>query len=191
MASVETHSTIHRHPERSVPDQAAQILAEGLVAHVGFVDGDRPFVIPLGYYFDPAAPDRMYFHGSPESRAVRIMASGAPLSIGVTLLDGLVYSKTALYHSMNYRSVVCFGRGFEVTDHDVQRIIYDRMVARYFKGRTAGRDYSAPTEAHLNATTLVEVQIEEFSAKTRKGGPMGPFDADANAPGTCGVAQLP
>ncbi|MBZ5625462.1 MAG: pyridoxamine 5'-phosphate oxidase family protein [Acidobacteriia bacterium] len=185
-----TRSTIQRHPDRDARERAAPILAEGHVAHVGFVDDGQPFVIPLGYQFNPAEPDRLYLHGSPASRALQHLASGAPVCITVTLLDGLVYSRTALYHSMNYRSVVCFGRGRQVTDPEVQQRVYKGMVSRYFPGRTAGKDYSEPTSAHLEATTLIEVEIEEWSAKAREGGPAGPQDADPQAPGTCGVVPL-
>ena len=59
-----------------------------------------------------------------------------------------------------------------------------------FPGRTAGRDYSEPTAAHLEATTLIEVQIEERSAKARAGGPTGPQDGEVHAPFTCGVVPL-
>ncbi len=124
------------------------------------------------------------------SRVLEHMASGAPVCITVTLLDGLVYSRTALYHSMNYRSVVCFGRGRLVTNPEVQQRVYRGMVSRYFPGRMAGRDYSEPTAAHLEATSLIEVQIEEWSAKAREGGPLGPLDAETDAPGTCGVVPL-
>jgi nitroimidazol reductase NimA-like FMN-containing flavoprotein (pyridoxamine 5'-phosphate oxidase superfamily) len=185
-----TRTIIRNHAERSVPEEAARIFAEGYVAHVGFVEDGQPFVIPLGYQFSAETPDRIYFHGSLASRAMRLMASGAPVCVTVTLLQGLVYSRTALYHSMNYRSAVCFGRGKQVTDSAVQRTVYERMVGRYFPGRTEGRDYSAPTEAHLESTALVEVEIEEWSAKMRTGGPMGPTDAVEGAQGTCGVVEL-
>jgi uncharacterized protein len=171
-------------------ERAAPILAEGHVAHVGFVEDGQPFVIPLGYQFNPAEPDRLYLHGATASRAMEHVASGAPVCITVTLLDGLVYSRTALYHSMNYRSVVCFGRGSRVTDPGVQQKIFRGMISRYFPGRTAGQDYSEPTAEHLAATRLVEVRIEEWSAKQRDGGPLGPMDADPGAPGTCGVVPL-
>jgi len=185
-----TRSKIRRHPERDAAERAVPILAEGRVAHVGFVEQGQPFVIPLGYQFNPAEPDRLYLHGAPASRALRHMASGAPLCITVTLLDGLVYSRTALNHSMNYRSVVCFGRGRTVTDPEVQQRVYRGMVSRYFEGRMPGRDYSEPTAEHLQATTLIEVEIEEWSAKARAGGPTGPLDADPHAAGTCGVVSL-
>ena len=186
----EIRSRIRTHSDRAVPDEAAGILAEGRVAHLGFVENGQPFVIPMGYQFDAAQSDRLYLHGSPSSRAILHAASGAPLCITVTLLDGLVYSRTALYHSMNYHSVVCFGRGREVTDRETQRRVYAGMVARYFPGRTAGRDYEAPPDEHLEATMLVEVAIEEWSAKAREGGPKGPHDAEEGARGTSGVVEL-
>ena len=185
-----TRSTIRTHADRSVTEKTAAILAEGHVAHVGFVEEGQPFVIPLGYQFCPDTPGRIYFHGSLGSRAMRHMASGAPVCVSVTLLNGLVYSRTALNHSMNYRSAVCFGRGRRVTDSAVQRKVYEAMVSRYFPGRTEGRDYTAPTAAHLESTALIEIEIEEWSAKMRAGGPLGPLDAIEDAPGTCGIVPV-
>jgi hypothetical protein len=37
---------------------------------------------------------------------------------------------------------------------------------------------------------LIEVAIEEWSAKARAGGPLGPGDAASDAPGTSGVVSL-
>jgi uncharacterized protein len=181
---------VKRHPERSVPDQAAAILASGRVAHLAFIENGQPFAIPFGYHFDQAQPERLWVHGSRASRALNIAASGVPLSVTVTLLDGLVFSKSAMYHSINYRSVVCFGHGSEVTGSARQRAIYEQMIRRYFPGRTAGRDYAAPTEADLGATMLVEVAVEELSAKVRQHGPAGPRDDDPLMPGNAGVIPL-
>jgi len=190
MTPSHSRSTIRTHADRSVPEQAAGILAEGLVAHLGFVEEGQPYVIPLSYQFSPAAPDRIYLHGSLAGRAMRHLATGQPVCITVTLVDGLVYSRTALNHSINYRSVVCFGRGRRVTDSALQRSVYEAMIGRYFPDRTEGRDYAGPTAEHLEATALIEVAIEEWSAKVRTGGPLGPGDADDDATGTRGVVAL-
>ena len=183
-------SEIQRHPDRGAPARAAEFLAAGRVAHLAFLEGEQPIAIPFAYHFDPAWPERLYLHGSPASRALRLAASGAPLCVTVTLVDGFVYSKSAMYHSMNYRSVVCFGRGSLVTDRSTQQTVYEGMVRRHFPGRTPGKDYAPATDAQLDATLLVEVAIEECSAKMREGGPAGPLDADPAAPGTCGVLPL-
>jgi hypothetical protein len=77
-----------------------------------------------------------------------------------------------------------------VVEPEEMKRLYRDMVARYFPGRTAGRDYSEPTGPQLEATALVAIEIEELSAKMREGGPLGPMDAAADAPGTCGVVPL-
>lgn len=181
---------IRRYPQRAVPDQAANILARGLVAHVGFCQDGQPVVIPLSYHYDATEPDRLYLHGTHASRTLRHLASGAPVCIAVTLVEGLVYSRTAKSHSTNYRSAVCFGRARRVTGERDKAAILTRMIARYFPGRTAGRDYELPLPAHLRATAVLEVRIEEWSAKARQGGPTGVRDADLGAPGTAGVLDL-
>jgi nitroimidazol reductase NimA-like FMN-containing flavoprotein (pyridoxamine 5'-phosphate oxidase superfamily) len=189
-STVSQRATIRRHADRSVPDDAANILARGTVAHLGFVVDGQPFVIPFSYHYDSGEPDRLYLHGSIASRALRHLASGAPVCVTVTLLDGLVYSRSAMYHSMNYRSVVCFGGARRISREAEKAEIFERMTSRYFPGRTVGRDYEPATSAQLRGTAVVEVQIEEWSAKARRGGPKGPRDAEPDAPGTRGVAEL-
>jgi nitroimidazol reductase NimA-like FMN-containing flavoprotein (pyridoxamine 5'-phosphate oxidase superfamily) len=181
---------IRNHPERAVPDEAADILAQGLVAHVGFIQDNYPFIIPMSYHYSPEQPDRLYLHGSIRSRALQRLASGDPVCVTVTLTDGLVYSRKAMNHSMNYRSVVLFGRAREVTSEDEKSQLFDEMVERYFPGRTLGRDYYAPPSPDLGVTALVEVTVEEWNAKARRGGPTGPDDNNADAPGSAGVIEL-
>jgi len=64
-ASRQPRARLQRHPERAVPEEAAAFLAAGLVAHVAFVQNGQPFVIPMAYHYDVAAPRMLYLHGSP------------------------------------------------------------------------------------------------------------------------------
>ena len=181
-------STIRAHAERSVPDSAPAILAAGLVAHVGFEVDGQPYVIPMSYHYDPGEPRRIHLHATAAGRMIGRLGSGDPVCVTVTILDGLVYSRTAKYHSMNYRSVVCFARA--AADAGDRAGLLDSMVRRYFPGREPGRDYESAPRAHLEATGFVTLEIEEWSAKARKGGPTGPRDADQSAPGSAGVMAI-
>ena len=136
-------------------------------------------VIPMTYHYSPDEPRRLYLHGGRTGRLMTHLATGAPISVAVTIADGLVYSKTALDHSVNYRSVVVFARAAaEQPDIGARRRILDAMIARYFPGRTVGVDYERAPNAHLEATALVALEIEEWSAKVREGGPNWPADGD-------------
>jgi uncharacterized protein len=183
-------TTIQQHPERTVPDRAQEFLAKGHVAHVGFEQDGLPYVVPMLYQYSVDRPDRLYVHGGLRSRMIRHLASGVPLCATVTEVDGLVYSRDARYHSANYRCVMCFGHARLVEDDELKQAVFQAMTARYFSGRTAGRDYAIAPKAHLDATPVLEIVIEQMSAKMREGGPKGPRDADQNASGTCGVIDL-
>lgn len=185
-----SRTRIRVHPERSQPDAAHAILAAGLVAHVGFVQDGEPFVIPMTYHFEPQRPEHLYLHGTHHSRLMQHLGSGAPVCVTITLVDGLVHSRTALFHSVNYRSVAVFGRAAAAPPREDQRRLLEGMVARYWPGRTAGRDYDPIPDDHLESTAFIALQIEELSAKIRTGGPKGPRDNDPAAPGTAGVTQL-
>jgi hypothetical protein len=185
-----SRTRIRRHPERglTLPGDAESILAQGIVAHVGIVQDGQPVVIPLTYLYRDGA---VYLHGAPGSRMMKVLASGAPACVEVTLVDGLIASKSAETHSVNYRSVVLFGRGKLVREGEHRVAMLTELIGRYFPGRTAGADYAHITEAELKATALVAVRVEEMSAKGRSGGPRGPFDDDDSAPGNAGVHPVP
>jgi nitroimidazol reductase NimA-like FMN-containing flavoprotein (pyridoxamine 5'-phosphate oxidase superfamily) len=119
------------------------------------------------------------------------LQSGAAVCVSLTLVDSLVYSRTALNHSVNYRSVVGFGRAAaRQPELAERRRILDAMIGRYFPGRTPGVDYEITPDVHLDATAFVTLEIEAWSAKARRGGAKGPRDADPDAPGTAGVVAL-
>jgi len=183
-------TTVHQHPERGVPQRWQEFLAFGRVAHIGFVQEGMPYVVPTLYHYSEDQPDRLYLHGGLSSRMLEELAKGIPVCVTVTELDGLVYSRDAKYHSANYRCVMCFGYGRIFEDEEGKRAMFEKMTLRYFPGRTAGHDYTPAPSSHLTSTAVVEVIIEQTSAKMREGGPKGPQDAEPNAPGTCGVTQV-
>src|SRR5271167_4100315 len=119
-------TTIRQHPER-----AQEFLTRGYVAHVGFEQDGRPYVIPMLYHYATDHPDRLYLHGGVSSRVLKQLASGTPVCVTVTQLDGLVYSRDAKYHSANYRCVMCFGRGRVLEDEQQKRSMFEAMTSLY------------------------------------------------------------
>lgn len=162
-------STVRRRRDRAAydPETVHAILDAGFVAHVAFVHDDHPFVIPMAY----ARRDReLVLHGAAASRLLGVGADGAAMSVCVTMLDGLVYARSAFHHSVNYRSVVVLGHAREVTDPAEKRACLDALVDRFSPGRS--RQVRAPTDKELGATRVLALAIDEASAKIRTGGPI-------------------
>ncbi|MCU1463577.1 MAG: putative flavin-nucleotide-binding protein [Acidimicrobiales bacterium] len=163
------HTTVRRLPARARYDRATldAILDEGLVCHVGFVTGGRPFVIPTTY---GRVGDDLYLHGSPASRLLRTLSDGVDVCVTVTLLDGIVLARSAFHHSMNYRSAVLVGRATVVDDLEEKRAALDAFVEHVVPGRAA--DARPPNEKELRATLVLRLPIADASAKVRTGGPI-------------------
>jgi uncharacterized protein len=164
-----TRTTIKRLPKRGVYERHAiyQILDEGLICHVGFVAEDQPVVIPTGY---ARVDDHLYIHGSQASRMLRTLAAGVDVCVTVTLLDGLVLARSAFHHSMNYRSVIVFGRAVEVDERSEKLAALRAFSEHMVPGRWD--EVRQPNEQELRATTVLLLPLTEGSAKIRTGPPI-------------------
>jgi uncharacterized protein len=183
---VTERTALARHPERGSYDRDVvyRILDEGLVCHVAFVAGGQPVVIPTLY---ARVDDTLYIHGSAIGRMLRTLAGGVEVCVNVTLLDGLVFARSAFSHSMNYRSVAVFGAAREVTDAGEKIRALEATVEHVARGRWD--EARRPNPRELAATTVVAIPLAEASAKIRSGGPKD-ADADYALPIWAGVVPL-
>ena len=179
-------SRLRSRPERGSYDreQIYAILDEGLVCHVSVVVEGRPVVIPMAYGRDG---DRLLLHGAIASRLMKTLAAGADACVSVTLVDGLVLARSTFHTSFNYRSVVAFGRTRRLEGEQARRAALDVLVEHIVPGRS--REARAPSEAELNSTEVVELLIEEATAKVRSGPPKEPA-GDCKLPVWAGVLPL-
>jgi uncharacterized protein len=160
------------------------ILDEGFICHVGFAPAGKPFVIPTGY---ARVDDTLYIHGSQASRMLRTLSGGLDACVTVTIIDGLVLARSAFHHSMNYRSVVMFGRATIVDDPEQKLAALLALSEHIVRGRWA--DVRGPTEQEMRATTVLSLPLEEVSAKIRTGPPLDD-EEDYALPIWAGVVPL-
>jgi hypothetical protein len=177
---------VHRLPKRGVYDREAvyRILDEGLFCHVGFVADGKPVVIPTGY---GRKGDTLYFHGSPASRMFQTLEKGADVCITVTLVDGVVMARSAFHHSMNYRSVIIFGKATLVDDPAAKREALQVFTEHVAPGRW--QEVRQPSEKELRSTKVLAIPLSEVSAKVRTGPPLDD-EEDYALPVWAGVLPL-
>lgn len=190
MESTQTPSSerikVRRLPARGVYDRDAvyAIVDEALYCHVGFVDDGQPFVMPTIHV---RVGDLLYFHGSRQSRMLKLLCEGVPACVTMTLLDGLVLARSAFHHSMNYRSAVILGTAREVTDATEKWSALEALVEQVVRGRWT--DSRQPNDKEMAATAVVSLNISECSAKVRNGAPKDDED-DYALPVWAGVLPL-
>ena len=165
--NIDARNKVKRVPKRGAYDQKTvyEILDAGQIAHVSFVVDDQPFIIPTLY---GRKDNVVYIHGSTASRMLKHLQEGVPCSLAVTLVDGLVLARSAFHHSMNYRSVVVFGKA-TITEGEEKaealKVISDQVI----DGRWD--EVREPNEKELKGTAVLRIPIEQASAKIRTGPP--------------------
>jgi hypothetical protein len=160
------------------------ILDAGLVCTIGFVEQGRPVVMPTAYV---RVDEALVVHGSSRNRTLVALAAGAEFCCTVTFLDGLVLARSAFHHSVNYRSVVAFGRGEAVDDEAEKEALLRAFFEHLYPGRW--NVVRPPTPAELRATLVVRLPLTEVSAK-RRSGPVLDDEADYALPVWAGVAPI-
>jgi nitroimidazol reductase NimA-like FMN-containing flavoprotein (pyridoxamine 5'-phosphate oxidase superfamily) len=213
---VTDRTRLRRHPERAVPDRAVihAILDAGWVGHVGFTGPSGPVVVPTAY---GRVGDMLYLHGSPAMRLARAGRAagrrgaddrpgregadgaddppgrragdeaGVAVCVTVTLVDGLVLARSALHHSVNYRSVMVFGTATEVHDAGRKAEALAAFVDHVLPGRSA--EARPANDRELRATAVLAVPLTEASAKVATG-LRGDEPDDLDLPVWAGIVPL-
>lgn len=179
-------TTVKRLPKRADydPNTIHAILDAGLICHVSFTVNGQPNVIPTIYV---RIGENVYLHGSPASRMLQILQRGEEVCIAVTIVDGLVLARSAFHHSMNYRSVVLFGTGAEVTEPERKNEVLRALSEHLIPGRWD--DVRQPSADELRRTLVLSIPIQESSAKVRTGPPLDD-EPDYELPVWAGVLPL-
>lgn len=175
---------VQRHPERGNSEQEVirGILAEGLVAHVGIIDAQgAPVVIPMAYALDG---DSILIHGSVASR---LMRTGGPVCITVTLLDGLVVARSLFNSSMNYRSVVVTGIPDVLEGEERERALL--VLSDFLLPGRVGHARE-PNRPEIRQTTVWRLSLVGSSAKIRTGPPKEDPPSDYELPYWGGVVPV-
>lgn len=179
---------LRRLPKRGVHEreEIEAILDEALVCHLGLIDvGGYPVTIPT---LQARVGEDLYVHGSAASRTMRALgAAEAEACLTATLLDGLVLARAAFHHSVNYRSVVVFGRAERVEGEDEKRRALEAFTEKLMPGRWA--EVRQPTAQELRGTAVLKIPLHESSAKVRSG-PPGDDEPDYALPIWAGTVPL-
>jgi nitroimidazol reductase NimA-like FMN-containing flavoprotein (pyridoxamine 5'-phosphate oxidase superfamily) len=183
---VTERSRVMRQPIRGAYDEASvyAILDAAVLAHVGYVIDGQPFVTPTAFWRDGR---KLYWHGAVAARMLNSLADGAPACVAVSLLDGFVLAPSGFKHSINYRSVMAFGRARLIADPETKRAALDLFIERLYPGRAA--TLRPASDLELAKTAVIEMQIEEAAAKARDEGVMA-IPEDIGWPAWAGVVPV-
>jgi len=157
--------------EKAVYDKKAvhAILDAGILAHVAFVQGGAPVVVPMLYGRDG---ETIYLHGARKARVIRMLEETDHACMNVTLIDALVLARSAFNSSMNYRSVTVFGKPTFIDERDAKLHAMHVISEHMMPGRWD--DLRDPLDKEVKMTGVISLSIDAASAKVAN----NPFPED-------------
>ena len=157
---------VRRLPERAHYETApvAAIVDAAMICTVAFQIDGEVHAIPTIHWREG---EHLYIHGAKASRMLKALTAGEAC-VTIALADGLVLARSALHHSMNYRSVVLYGRFEAVTEPAYKLASLRAFIDGLYPGRW---DTLRPiSDKELNATSVLRIALDEASAKVRDWG---------------------
>lgn len=176
---------IRRKSDRADYDRATieAIVDEALICTIAFQHSGSVHCLPTSCW---RVGDHLYIHGANNSRMAQALLAGE-CSVCIAHLDGLVLARSAFHHSMNFRSVVIYGRFEEVVDPEYKLEAFNAFVDFVSPGRSA--QVREPSAAEIAGTKLLRISLAEAAAKSRSGGVIDAED-DMTIPVWAGVIPL-
>ncbi len=160
------------------------ILDAALVAQVGFVQDGAPVVVPMIFGRED---ETIYLHGARKARVIRLLERTDRACVNVTLIDGIVYARSAFNSSMNYRSVTVFGHP-RLIDGNNEKLHAMRVISEHtMPGRWD--ELRDPLEREIKMTGVIALNIDSASAKISSGMP-DDEDEDYDIPIWAGILPL-
>lgn len=140
-----------------------EILERGNCLHLGLMDGDRPYVVPLNYGFEHREGQRIfYFHGAAAGKKLELIRKNSRAAFCVTLEHGVIPGETAGNYSFAYESIMGSGTITVLDDLHEKR----RGLACLFSQYAPEVSFEI-TQKVLETTMVLQLNVEEISGKRR------------------------
>ncbi len=157
--------------EREVTDlnEIIQILDKCMILHLGLVDGDEPYVVPLNYgYTMEDGKLTLYMHGAKTGHKLDLIRANPKVFFEMDCDVHPFEGNHACQYGTTYASVM--GRGVAHIVEDVE----EKMKAlNIFMKTQTGKDFEF-NEKLVGVVSIIKVDVLDYTAKRRPAPQMMP-----------------
>lgn len=150
--------------EREVTDieEIMGILDRAKIVHVGMIDGNAPYVVPMNYgYTMEKGKLTLYLHCAKEGRKLDILRANPNVFIELDTDVVPFEGKTACNYGVGYSSVMGEGVAELIEDSEGKK----EALTILMKTQT-GKDFVFD-DRMVSVVTVIKIHVNEFTAKKR------------------------
>lgn len=150
--------------ERQVTDmnEIIKILDKAKVLHLGLVDGDEPYVVPMNYGYEMHGDKlTIWLHGAPQGRKIDLMKQNPKvffeMDCDITPFEGDV----ACRYGITYSSIM--GRGTATIVEDPEEKKHGLVVLMQTQ---TDKDFTFDDKI-VKVVSVIRIDVSEYTAKHR------------------------
>ena len=150
--------------EREVTDieEIRGILDRAKIVHVGMVDGNRPYVVPMNYgYTLNDGKLTLYLHGAMRGRKLDVIRANPNVFVEIDTDIVPFEGEVACKYGLCYSSVMGEGVAEIVEDTELKK----EALSIFMKTQT-GKDFEF-NDKMVSVVSIIKINISEFTAKKR------------------------
>jgi uncharacterized protein len=146
-------------PKREIKNfyEIQEIINKALLCHIGFVDNNKPYVLPLNFAYDNKT---VYLHTAPEGKKNDILLKNNNVCISFDI-DAKLYFRNedvACSYGMNFRSVIISGKAIIIEDYNEKIRIMNLFMKKY-----TGSDNFKYNPPSINNVKVYKVEAVEIT----------------------------
>jgi len=150
-----------------------EIIERADVCRIALSCDDVPYLVTMNFGYRKGDKPALFFHSAGQGKKLDIIRRNNLACFQVTLDHELIETRIRCNCGMRYRSVVGLGRISFVTDKAEKIEGLNAIVRHYY-----GQDRPRYTDAYVEATTVLRLDIQEISGKKC----LGPSEPDPDLP---------
>jgi len=147
-----------RKKEKEITDieEIEKIIKKAKVCHLGLVDNDEPYIVPVNFGYDRNA---LYFHSALEGRKVELIKKNNKICFEIDTDVEIVSSEKPCDWTTKYRSVIGVGRA-HILNSDEDKAHGLSLIMKQYSDGEPGLDFEK-----LNSVLIVKIDIESITGK--------------------------
>jgi nitroimidazol reductase NimA-like FMN-containing flavoprotein (pyridoxamine 5'-phosphate oxidase superfamily) len=163
------HLTTIRRQDRAVEDEAwiRAFLRRAAVGTLATARDGQPFLHMNLFVYDEYA-HCIYLHTARTGRTPDNLAANGAVCFSVMEMGRLLPADVALEFSVEFASVIVFGKAALVRDEDEEARALQMLLDKYAPHLRPGTDYRPPTGSEIKRTAVFRLAIEAWSGKKKE-----------------------
>lgn len=151
--------------ERQVTDtgEITRILDTAKILHLGLVDGDEPYVVPMNYgYVMEDGKLTLYLHGAPRGRKIDVMRQNPKVFFSMECDLQPFEGDVACRYGLAYHSLMGCGTAEILEEVEEKK----RCLSLFMKTQTGGGEFTFD-EKLVAVVSVIRITVAEYTAKYR------------------------